>query len=154
MRPVPSAYSRALDALSRRSRSAADLSRWLRNRKYEPDDIAEVVERLNGSGLLDDQKYAQAFARSRLLDRKLSRRRVLAELGRSGVARETALAAVDAVIEDEGVDEVASVESVAARKLRTMTSLDRNVARRRLMAFLARRGYDLDMVRSVVRKLT
>ena len=152
-RPMPTAYNRALDALSRRARSISELSRWLKQRDYEPDDIAEVIERLTSAGLLDDARYAELFARSRLLDRKLSGRRVLLELGRRGITREMAADAVRAVTEDEGVDEYASAEAVALKKFRTMGSLAPDVARRRLFGFLARRGYDSDVVRRVVAKL-
>jgi regulatory protein len=88
------------------------------------------------------------------MNRKLSKRRVLAELGRRGIVRELAAAVVNAVIEDEGVDEEAAVEAVAARKFRTLAKLDRQTVQRRLMGFLARRGYDGDVVRRVVGKLT
>ena len=54
---------------------------------------------LLAAGLLDDARYALSFARSRLLDRKLSKRRVLAELSRRGVARDLADAAVAQVME-------------------------------------------------------
>ena len=40
------------------------------------------------------------------------------------------------------------------KKLRGMPTLDRQTARRRLMAFLARRGHDGDVVRRVVARLT
>ena len=152
-KPVPTAYNRALDALSRRARSTTELSRWLRQRDYEPEEISDVLERLTAAGLLDDTRYAELFARSRLLDRKLSTRRVLAELGRRGISRPMAAAAVQVVTEDEGVDEDAAAEAVARKKFRTMGSLAPDVARRRLFGFLARRGYDADVVRRVIAKL-
>lgn len=146
----PSPYNRALDALARRSRSVSELRQWLREREIEPAAIDDVIARLVAAGLLDDERYALSFARSRLLDRKLSKRRVLAELARRGVARDLADAAVAQVMDDEGVDEFAAVEQVAARKWKTLSKLDRPVAIRRLMAFLARRGYDGDVVRRAV----
>ncbi len=153
-KPVPSAYNRALDALSRRARSSAELARWLRDRQYEPDDVAATIERLTAAGLLNDEAFAAGFARSRLVDRKLSRRRVLAELGQRGISRAVADAAVRDVAEDEGVDEVAAATAVASKKLRTMASLAPDAQRRRLFAFLARRGYGADVVRRVVAELT
>jgi regulatory protein len=151
---MKTAYNHALDALARRARSTVELLRWLRERDHDPDEIASTIERLTASGLLDDAKFAASFARDRIMNRKLSKRRVLAELGRRGIVRELAAAAANAVIEDEGIDEEAAVEAVAARKYRTLAKLDRQTAQRRLMGFLARRGYDGDVVRRVVGKLT
>lgn len=150
---MPTTYNHALDALSRRSRSASELTRWLREREHDPEEIASAVERLTASGLLDDAKFAAVFARSRLIDRKLSKRRVLTELSRRGVARDIAGQAVNAVMEDEGVDEEAQVVLVAERKFRSLARLDRQVAYRRLSGFLARRGYDGDVVRRVVARV-
>lgn len=144
------AFSRSLDALARRARSTTELARWLRERGYPADEIAEAIERLTASGLLDDAKFAESFARSRLVDRKVSRRRVLTELARRGVARDVADAAVAAVLEDEAVDEAAGLAAIAAKKMRTLRGLAPDVAARRLTAFLARRGYDADAVRRVV----
>lgn len=152
--PPQSPYNRALDALARRSRSVSELRQWLREREVEPAAIDDVVARLVAAGLIDDERYALSFARSRLLDRKLSKRRVLAELARRGVARDLADAAVAQVMEDEGVDEFAAVEQVAARKWKSLAKLDRQVAIRRLMAFLARRGYDGDLVRRAVQAVS
>ena len=150
---MKSAYAHALDALTRRSRSTVELSRWLRERDHAPDDVETTLERLTASGLLDDAKYAAAFARSRLLGRKLSKRRVLGDLGRRGIPREMAAEAVSAVIEEEGVDEESVVEAIAIKKFRSFAKLDRQTAMRRLMGFLARRGYDGDVVRRVVSRL-
>ncbi len=147
-------YNRALDALSRRSRSESELRRWLVERKYEPDEVNGVIDRLMASGLLDDAKYAEQFARSRLLYRKLSKRRVLGELSRRGIARELAASAVAQVMEDEGLTDADGLQAVAERKWRTLSRLDPVVARRRLMGFLARRGYDGDAVRAAVKAVT
>ena len=147
---MKSAYNHALDALSLRSRSTVELSRWLRERDHAPEDVESTLERLTASGLLDDSKYAASFARSRLLDRKLSKRRVLGDLGRRGIPRELAAVAVNAVMEEEGVDEESAVEAIAIKKFRSLAKLDRQTAMRRLMGYLARRGYDGDVVRRVV----
>jgi regulatory protein len=152
--PAQSAHARALDALARRARSAAELRRWLAQRGYAAAEVAETIARLTASGLLDDAKYSSAFATTAIVDRGLSRRRVLAELARRGVPRNVADAAVDAVVLDHDVDEDAAALAVATRKWRTLASLDPVTAQRRLLAFLARRGYDLDAARRVVDRLT
>ncbi len=117
---MQTAYSHALDALSRRDRSTVELQRWLKEREHDPAEIELAIERLTASGLLDDVRYAMSFARSRLLDRKLSKRRVLGELSRRGVARGVAAEAVKAVMEEEGIDEEAGIALVAARKYRSL----------------------------------
>lgn len=148
-----SAYSAALDALARRARSITELSRWLRDHGYPPGEIDDAITRLTAAGLLDDASFARSFVRSRLVDRKLSRRRVQAELARRGVARALVDAALTDVMADEEIDEEETVRLLAERKYRSMSQLDPQVARRRLMAFLSRRGHGGDVVRRVVGRL-
>jgi regulatory protein len=147
-------YDKALDALARRARSRVELTRWLKQREFTDEQIAPACDKLEALGLLHDEEYARAFARSRLAPgRGMGPRRVAAELARRGVARGT----VDAVmreLEDDGTaDEESSIEAVAARKLRTMQGLEPEVVKRRLYGFLARRGFSGGAIRTVLGKL-
>ena len=140
-------FDRALTVLAFRSRSAAELARSL-IRKGEPRELVErAIDRLQVQGLLDDAAFAEAFTRAKVLGARQSRRRVQQGLAQKGVARAVSDAAIAAVFEDEAVDQCALVEQVARRKLRTLATLDGTVRRRRLYAFLARRGYESDDIR-------
>jgi regulatory protein len=144
---------RALNMIAFRARSVRELRRGLL-RKGEPEEAVErTVERLIASGLLDDAEYARQLARSQLVSRGFSRRRLQDELFRRGVEREVAREAIEAVMADESVDESAMVELLARKKLRTLAGLDAATRRRRLYSFLARRGYSPDDVRAVTEKL-
>jgi regulatory protein len=72
------------------------------------------------------------------------------ELARKGVSRSVAGEAIVDVFEEEAVDQRAIVEEAARKKLRSMAGLEPAVQRRRLYAFLARRGYDLDDIRAAI----
>ena len=145
-------YDRAVGLLAARARAAKELERLL-VRKGEPPLLAKAaVARLTAQGFLDDASFARQFARTKLAG-GLSRRRMQAELARRGVTREIADRAIDEVVVDDGVDEADACDRLAARKLRSLRELPADVQRRRLYAFLARRGYELDDVRAVVDRL-
>jgi regulatory protein len=130
-----------------------DLRRKLVQREYAPDDVAATIERLERSGLLDDASYAERFARGKLVNESASRRRVAQLLVRRGIAADIAEDAIARVVETEDVDAAAAIEKVARKKLQTLTGLDPRVARQRLFAFLARRGYDLEDIKRTVSRL-
>jgi regulatory protein len=69
------------------------------------------------------------------------------------VARDLGDKAIAEVFEDEGVDESANIDRVARKKMKTLANLDALTQRRRLYAFLARRGYDVDAIGKVVGRL-
>lgn len=152
-RPKRSTYDRALDMLEARARGSEELRRLLVRKGEPPADVDAAIARLQANGLLDDATYARQFARSKLLGAGLSRRRLQQELSRRGVDRDLSADAIDAVFTDEAVDDATTIERVALKKLRTLSKLEAATQRRRLYAFLARRGYDADDIQRALRTL-
>jgi regulatory protein len=118
--------------------------------KGEPRERAErVISKLRDVGLIDDADFARQVVRSKVSS-GASKRRVQQELFKRGVARDVADDAVAEVLEDEAVDEVAVAERVARQRLPSLASADATTRRRRLYAFLARRGHASETIRKVM----
>ncbi|HSU97323.1 MAG TPA: regulatory protein RecX [Gemmatimonadaceae bacterium] len=143
-------YNRALDLLSARPYTVRQLRRKLIQKEVPADEADAVIERLVGAGLLDDERYALAYARSKLVGQGSSARRISQDLARKGVSTELSKQAIEQVVIDEEIDTRAVIERVARKKLASMGDLEPVVLRRRLFAFLARRGYEMDEIREVV----
>jgi regulatory protein len=143
-------YDRALNMLAFRARSSSELARALVRKGEEKADVDRAVIRLQEQGLLDDAAFAKSYARAKVVGASQSRRRVQQGLAKKGVARDVSDAAIATVLEEEEVDQRAIVEVAARKKLRSLARLEPLVRRRRLYAFLARRGYDSDDIRSVM----
>ncbi len=140
-------HRRALNMLAVRAHSSAELARSLVRKGELRVHVDTVILRLQEQGLLDDAAFAASYTRTKVLGANHSRRRVQQDLARKGVARAVTDAAIAVVFIEESVDQRALVESVARRKLRSLENLDPVARRRRLYAFLARRGYDADDIR-------
>lgn len=151
--PGRSVHSMALDALSRAPRSISDLRQRLLRKGAPADEVEQVIERLSETGLLDDEAYARTFARSRAQSQRFSRRRLQMELAKRGIASSIAVRAIDEVFRDDEIDERANIEAAARKKLRSLSGLDDVTRRRRLLAYLARRGYPSDEARRVTHEL-
>ncbi len=150
----PSAYNYALNMLSARPYATSALYRKLIQKKYSAADADDAIRRLVDNGLLNDAKYAEQYARSKILSTGASKRRLQQDLYRKGIKGDVATNAIAAVIESEEIDTDAVVERVAKKKLALMGDLEPLVLRRRLFAFLARRGYDVDEIKAVVERVT
>jgi regulatory protein len=147
-------HDRALRLLTARARSTVELRRKLLGPGIDAAKVDALLERLARVGLLDDAAYARQVARSKALGTGASRRRVQQELARRGVARQVTAEAIDEVFEDEGVDERDQALTAARKRARVLESLPPEVRRRRLYAFLARRGYDPDTIRRALAVVT
>lgn len=137
---IEKTYQRALRMLDTRPRASHDLIRRLRAKGHDPSACAEVVGRLETSGALDDKKFATLYAVHKA-DKGFGRFRIISDLRSQGVEGHVAEIAVDSAIADNDEDPLAGVRALAEKKMRQMHGLDRTRQKRRLLAYLARRGF-------------
>ena len=148
-----SAYETALNLLTARPYTTRNLRRKLVQKEFAPAEIDAAIERLVGNGILDDARYAAQFARGRLLGPGSSRRRIRQQLFQRGIGGEIADAAIASVIDEESVDLAAVIEKDARKKLASLSGLEPFVIKRRLYSHLARRGYDVDEINAVMKRV-
>lgn len=126
-----------LRQLAVRPRTRAELAKALHRKEISDEVIAEVLDRYDEVGIIDDAAFARAWVSSRHHGRGLARRALANELRQRGVAAEVASEALDTLDEDE---EAETARSLVDRKLRTATGSPEAVFRR-LVGMLARKGY-------------
>jgi len=146
----PEALEAALKFLGHRARSRLELTRRLRSEGHPPGAIEAAVRRCDELGYVDDEAFARSHVRDRLKFRPRGRRVLLAELRTKGVGEADAKSAIEEVFSDAEVDEAALADAVARKRLRSLEGLPTPVARRRLTAFLARRGFPSATIRQTV----
>ena len=144
------AYEYCLDLLAARAYTARALRRKLAQRDYPPDDADAAVARLLENGLLDDKRYATEFARQKLVHGGTSSRRVEQQLAAKGISRDAIRAAIDDISANETIDVDKTIETLVRKKLASLGDLERENKRRRVFAFLARRGFDLDDIKRAI----
>jgi len=146
----PTAYNYALNLLAARPYASRALHRKLIQKKYSAADADDVIRRLLDNGLLDDERFAEQYARSKMLSTGASKRRLTQDLYRKGIKGDVATIAIANVIDQDEIDPAVVIERVARKKLAQLGDLEPVVLRRRLFAFLARRGYDVDEIKRIV----
>lgn len=144
---VEDAYERVLNYLTFRPRSEAETRRYLVDKEVDQQVGEEVIARLLRVGLLDDQAFASYWVENREAFHPRGKWALRAELRRAGIAAE----AIDTAIST--VDDEAGALRAAQNKAYQMRSCDDQVFRRRLLAFLQRRGYSYDVADRVERSL-
>jgi regulatory protein len=149
---VEAAYRAAVRAQARRAHARGDLARRLVRKQHPSAAVDLALARLVAQGLLDDDRFARDYAASRAT-RGRGPARLLRDLLSQGVDRRLAEAAVRQALADEGVDPAVAVRSVAEKRASRLAGLPRPVQRRRLLAFLLRRGYAGAAVRDLVEEL-
>lgn len=146
------AWDRASRMLATRGRAAKDLERRLVEKGTKGSDAREAVERLSRTGLVDDARFAATYARQKAWAGH-GPRRIAMELSRQGVESSSIRSAVDEALADPSVDAADRLLTIAERRWKGLAKLDELTRKRRLTAFLARRGHGMDAIRTVLTRL-
>lgn len=144
------AFRTLLRALERRSFARADLGRRLRRKGHRPEAVEAALARAAGLGLLDDAAYARNY-----VDTRAARGRGPARLARDLMAMGVERRHIDAAIAERwpaGADRGAMPRALAARRAGQLGRLPRETKRRRLVAYLARRGFTGEEARQAIRE--
>ena len=132
---VERAYERALNFLSYRPRSEAEVRRNLGKKRVADEVVEEVIERLVRIGMLDDQEFARYWVENRVQFNPRGARALRHELWQKGIPASV----VDDVLAD--FDEEAVARKAMDSGARRLSHLEPWDFRRKLEAYLARRGF-------------
>lgn len=147
--PVERARSICLALLTGTPRTRRQLADALRRREIPEEAVAEVLDRFEEVGLIDDALFAEAWVESRHHGRGLARRALARELRTRGVASSVIEEAVSRLGPEH---EEETARALVARRLPATRDLPAPKRMRRLVGMLARKGYAEGVAVRVVRE--
>ena len=150
---LEAAHRAALRAIAGRSHARLDLRRRLLQKQHPPDAVDGALDRLSVAGLLDDARFAADYAAAKAR-RGRGAARLIGDLLAQGVDRRIAETAVPSALAAEGIDLSQTVRALAEKRARQLTGLPSAVRKRRLTAFLVRRGFGGAEVRELVEEFS
>jgi regulatory protein len=149
---IEAAFRTVLRSLEVRSYARNDLGRRLQRKGHPRAAVDAALSRAAELGLLDDAAFARSYVEIRAA-RGRGPSRLTRDLLAMGVDRSVIDHAV-AAHWPEGSDRVTAPLALAQKRAAQLGSLPRNTKRRRVLAFLARRGFTgrevLEIVNTVV----
>ena len=145
------AFDHATRLLGMRMQSERELRTKLGRKDYGPAVIDAVIENLKRLNYVDDAKFAANRAKDQATLKKHGRSRAVQELMKAGVSRDVADKATAEAYVD--IDPRESAVEVAKKKAASLKRFDAETAKRRLIGFLQRRGFDYETVQYAVEKV-
>jgi regulatory protein len=142
-------YDRALRFLAFRPRSRAEVENYLKKKKVTPAHVAEILERLTAGGLLDDREFARFWIENRERFKPRGRRALQYELRQKGLGETT----IQEALEEALLSEEDSAYRAAQGRARTLSTLDYVEFKRKLWAYLARRGFSYEVIKQAIERL-
>jgi regulatory protein len=140
----------ALNLLSRRDHSEAELRRKLSPKGFSAEALDEALTRLRSAGYLDDRRFARGFAEAAIRNGRGYGFRLRLELARRGIP--------DEIIEDTlaalgaEYDEITTLSELMARKFEGFDPQRADERqKRRVISYFQRRGFSLAAILRVFR---
>lgn len=147
-RSYPFAMEKAVALLATRARTEQEIATALRQNAYPEEAIARVMARLLEAGYLSDSAFAEQWASSRAA-KGLGARRIRMELRQKGIESDEidhALSHMDDTLLREGAWK-------AAQKAARGKDLSLPAERQKVLAALARRGFDYSLAKACLQRL-
>lgn len=138
----------ALRLLGYRPRAEQELRERLRRRGFPEEAVEATLARLRDYGYVDDVAFARAWVENRTGAAARGRRLLAHELRAKGVASDVVTGTLADV-----PDELEIARGLAAKKARSLRGLDARAFQQRLATYLQRRGFDAEVITTVVREL-
>ncbi len=140
------AHERALNFLSYRPRSQAEVRRNLFKKDIDESVVDQVIARLSRAGLVDDKAFAHYWVENRKKFKPRGRRALRYELRRKGVKD----VIIDEVLSE--YDETPGAYQVASKRAARLARRGTDLAtfRQKLYGFLKRRGFAYPVIRDTL----
>ncbi len=140
----------SLRFLKIRPRSVREIRDKLQGKGFTPAEVEEEIEYLKSIDLLDDRAFTASWIRYRLA-RPFGFRRIVGELKEKGVAEDII---ADAVSSAKGeYSEYDTILELAQRRAERLVGIDPQKRKKRVGDFLLRRGFAIDIVMKVLKKI-
>lgn len=141
------AFNSALNSLDYRDHSEKEIRAKLL-RKHDADYVDEAVEKLIELDLVNDERYAENYARELFERKKFGKMRIKSELRAKGISADIANAAVEELFEEEEPDNVQRIVDIIGK--RYYNRMNDEVGRKKVFSALQRMGYSFSDIREAM----
>jgi len=146
--PDPEALKRAkahaLRYLSYRDRSKLEVTHYLEKKEHSCSVIQQALDFLIKLNYVDDQRFALEWGRYKINRQKLGKSLLYVELLNKGIDKEILESTLTTLYEDNPEAELAT--QCARKKWNSLTGVEEQKKKRRMIQHLKRRGFSSDII--------
>lgn len=148
--PLEKAKNYAFLLLKFRPRSEKEIYQRLKKKKFDAGIISQTLAFLEDKSFINDNEFTRLWIESRL-KRPLGLRRIRQELSLKGIDKQI----IDRQIEEikKNYSEEGLVIKIAREKFNRLKGIEPQKAKRRIYAYLLRRGFSPEVIIDVINNL-
>ncbi len=133
-----------------RLRSENEIRQRLKKKKFDADIIEMTLFFLKDKGFIDDNYFAKTWIESRI-KKPLGIRRLKAELSIKGINKAIIDTQIDEIKKSYSEEDI--VGGIAKGRLNKLKGIDPQKAKKRVYAYLLRRGFSPEVVIDIINQL-
>lgn len=141
------AFNSAMNSLDYRDHSVREIRSKLL-RKHDAESVDDAVDKLIQLNLVNDERYAENYARELFEHKKFGKMRIKAELRAKGISSDIANNAVESLFEEEEPDNIERIVDIIGK--RYYNRMNNEVGRKKVFAALQRMGYSFSDIREAM----
>lgn len=142
------AYTHRL--LGVRPRSERELRDRLFKKGFDSATIHSVIASLKEKNIIDDFKFAKLWVESRMHINPKGDMLLQKELREKGIA----FSIIEKVLSEKKEKEDSVAKTLARERLERLKKLPKEKVKKKIFDFLARRGFDFDIIEEVIREIS
>jgi regulatory protein len=153
MKPITpeEALARLQNLCSTSEKCSYDVRQKLIEYKIEPAKIAEIIQKLQKFGFIDDERFACAFVRTKHKISKWGKQKIEFQLKIKHIPDAIIAKALDEINDDLYIE---TITSELQKKLKTAKAKSQQELTAKLMNFALSRGYDYNLAYEIIKKLS
>lgn len=140
-------FTKFLNFATLRPRSEKELFDWLKRKKVSKNLHKKLFNRLKHLALIDDEKFAEWWVGQRLEFKKKSIKELKFELKQKGISNNI----IENAISASDIDEEKLAKDLLKKNQYKWIKLDGKEQKEKASAFLARKGFNWETIKSVVK---
>lgn len=140
-------YNRILNFATIRPRSEKEYFDWLKRKEVPISIHKKLFSKLKHLELLDDNKFAAWWIAQRIAFKKKSKKELTFELLKKGIAKSV----IDENLANSDIDEPDAARQLYEKNKYKWQKLETEKQKQKAFEFLARRGFDFETIKSVVK---
>jgi regulatory protein len=148
--PFLKALNYAERLLAAKDRSKKEIELRLKDKNYDKDCIARVVEYLKHKGLIDDKRFVREWLKASATWRPKGILAVKSELYKKGINEELIKDALDNA--DTGYDEYKAAKAILDKKYKELGGIDTIKRKKKIQSYLAVRGFSFDVINDILER--
>ncbi len=140
-------YDKLLRYSTLRPRSKREVETWFKKHKVHESLHEKLFNKLKRLELLDDTKFAKWWVEQRVAFRPRGKRALMAELRQKGIDRYI----IDEVLIETGINEKKMAKKLLEKRKFRWERLNKLEARKKKSDFLARKGFNWEIIKQLVK---